>query len=533
MQLSGYPLLMNERNQNDLLAQVKKYHNETYEPIFPTGVRTINKLKTLIVGQYDDEERKVQRQIEIGKLAAQLTSKQCINAQIIDEIDDAIAKVFSQPNGPKIRLRDTQKMAVLIAAENQKNTLLQVNTGEGKTLLIATLAILRAKQNKTVDVITSSPVLAARDVEKMYPLFNAFRIRASHNCEEQLNARKSAYKSQIVYGDMQHFQRDFLLHNFYKKNILGDRTRQCVIVDEVDNMLLDNGTNMLYLSHSVAGMEALMSLFVFLHRVVNVPLHGEEQYTQFDTATIRKQVLADMIGYIDKQSLEKLRPGKKIDVNRVWQKLIEKNIINRDGLLHIQSEKELPENFLQILEAVVTKTFAIQIKDYICITLHRERYIQVPRYLHFFVLRHLDEFIENTKRAMFMCHNNEYVIDVDHKNAGSDLNPRITIIDKNTGVDLTTSQWSEGLHQAVQLKHGCRLSSISLKAIFVSNVGYFKGYQQINGLSGTLGSIEESKTLVALYNADLVRIPTWKPKNFYEHVPLVAAHEALLATKHL
>ncbi|CAF3427659.1 unnamed protein product, partial [Rotaria sp. Silwood2] len=527
MQLSGYPLLMNERNQNDLLSQVKQHHNETYEPIFPSDERTIDKLKTLIVGQHDDEKRKVQRQIQINNHAAQLASKQCKNVQIINEIDVVIEKVFSRPKGPKIHLRHTQKMAVLIAAESEKNTLLQVNTGEGKTLLIATLAILRAKQNKTVDIITSSPVLAGRDVEKMKPLFNHFRITASHNCEEQLDPRKLAYKSQIVYGDMQHFQRDFLLHNFYKKNILGDRKRECVIVDEVDNMLLDNGNNMLYLSHNVAGMETLVSLFVFLHRTINVPLHGKEQYNQFENATIRKQVLADMFGYIDKQSLEKMHPDTKIGVSRVWQKLIEINTIDRDGLLCIQSEEELPKDFLQTLETVVSEIFAIKVKDYICTILHRERHIQVPRYLHSFVLRHLGVFIEHTKRAMFMRHNDEYVVDVDHKNASSDLSPRITIIDKNTGVDLTTSQWSEGLHQAIQLKHGCRLSPISLKAIFVSNVGFFKGYERINGLSGTLGSVEESKSLVALYEADLVRIPTWKPKNFYEHVPLVAANESL------
>ena len=526
-QHSGYPLLMNERNQNDLLGQVKQHHNETYEPIFPTGERTIDKLKTLIVGQHDDNKRKGERRTEIINLAAQLASKQNKNVQIINQIDAVIANIFQKAKGPKISLRDTQKMAVLIAAESEANTLLQVNTGEGKTLLIATLAILRAKQNKKVDVITSSPVLAARDVEKMQPLFKAFNITASHNCEEQINARKSAYKSQIVYGDMQHFQRDFLLHNFYKKNIFGDRKRECVIVDEVDNMLLDNGNNMLYLSHTVAGMESLMSLFVFLHRAVNVPLHGEEQNTQFDTATIRKQVLADMVGCVDKQSLEKLYPDTKTGVNRVWQKLIETNVIDRDGLLRIQSEKELPTNFLQTLETIVAKNIAVQVKFYICVILHRERHIEVPRYLHSFVLNHLDTFIENTKRAMFMHHNDEYVIDVDHKNTSSDLNPRVTIIDKNTGVDLTTSQWSEGLHQAVQLKHGCRLSPVSLKAIFVSNVGYFKGYEHINGLSGTLGSIEESKLLDGLYKADLVRIPTWKPKNFYEHVPVVAANEPL------
>jgi preprotein translocase subunit SecA len=268
-QLSGYPLLMNERNQNDLLAQVKRHHNPIYEPIFPTGERRVDTLKTLIVGQHDDNVSKILRQATIAALATELTLRRNTNVKIIEEIDAVIEKVLSKPNGPRIRLRDTQNMTVLTAAESKKNILLQVNTGEGKTLLIAALAILRAKQNRTVDVITSSPVLAARDVEKMQPLFKAFRLTASHNCDEDLDRRKLAYKSQIVYGDMQHFQRDFLLHQFYKKNILGDRKRQCVIVDEVDNMLLDNGNNMLYLSHNIADMETLVSLFVFLHRAVS------------------------------------------------------------------------------------------------------------------------------------------------------------------------------------------------------------------------------------------------------------------------
>jgi preprotein translocase subunit SecA len=142
-------------------------------------------------------------------------------------------------------------------------------------------------------------------------------------------------------------------------------------------------------------------------------MYGSEESAQFDSATIRKQVLDDVFGCVDKAILEKLHPDMRVDVNRVWQKLIETNVIDREGLLRVQSEKELPEQFVSKLATVV------------------------------------------------------------------------------------------------------------------SNVGYFKGYECINGLSGTLGSVEESKSLVALYDADLVRIPTWKPKNFYEHVPLVAANEAV------
>ncbi|KAE9546045.1 hypothetical protein FO519_010743, partial [Halicephalobus sp. NKZ332] len=64
-----------------------------------------------------------------------------------------------------------------------------------------------------------------------------------------------------------------------------------------------------------------------------------------------------------------------------------------------------------------------------------------------------------------------------------------------------------------------------MKAVFTSNVFYLKGYSKINGLSGTLGSIEESRTLKELYNTDLIKIPTFQAKKFYEHVPVIAKTE--------
>lgn len=153
---------------------------------------------------------------------------------------------------------------------------------------------------------------------------------------------------------------------------------------------------------------------------------------------------------------------------------------------------------------------------------NRRQEIGIPGYLKPFVIRHLDEFIKNAKQGLFLKHNDEYVVDLDHTGRSTDLHPVITIIDKGTGTDLSTSQWSEGLHQFVQLKHGCRLTPFSLKAVFISNVSYLKGYRRLNGFSGTLGSVEENNSLVELYNADMVKIPTWKPKMFNEKVPILS-----------
>lgn len=380
----------------------------------------------------------------------------------------------------KIRLRPTQQMAVLYAVENDKNLLEQVNTGEGKSYIIAAIAIIRCKlKYKHVDIITSSPVLAQRDAEEMQSLYAKFELTAGHNCDEDLEKRKKAYESDIVYGDIGRFQRDYLLHTFYKKNILGDRTRDAVIVDEVDNMLLDNGNNMLYLSHNVVGLNLLDSLLVFIHKQICLPIFNgaktdiESMRAQFNDKKIKQAVLTDIYGQITFEDFMKLKTHQMTEKNvkEQFNKLIQNNFIDADGYLKIYHVDQLSQ--LDVLFPN-DSIFLIRLKNTLLIVLGRQREIDIPKCLHNFVKLHLDEFIRNSKNAMFMKHDHEYVVDIDHTRTIGSIEPRITIIDQNTGADLATSQWSEGLHQFLQIKHGCRMSPISLKAVFVSNVAYLK-----------------------------------------------------------
>ena len=74
-------------------------------------------------------------------------------------------------------------------------------------------------------------------------------------------------------------------------------------------------------------------------------------------------------------------------------------------------------------------------------------------------------------------------------------------MDKETGVEQAQMTWSDGLHQFLQLKHTLKLSPISLKAIFMSNICYFNQYKgKLLGLTGTLGSESESQLLQQVFN---------------------------------
>ena len=97
----------------------------------------------------------------------------------------------------------------------------------------------------TVDILTSSEVLAERDAEESKPMFEIFDINVSCNCDEEANAnekvRKERYeKNSVIYGEIGHFQRDILLTKYYEKDI-RKQLAKCLIVDEVDSMC--NGHN--------------------------------------------------------------------------------------------------------------------------------------------------------------------------------------------------------------------------------------------------------------------------------------------------
>ena len=213
--------------------------------------------------------------------------------------DRAVQLVFPRKaDGQPFRLLDTQRVAIMMLLTSKS----QISTG-GNSLIFAGLAIYRAITGHKMDVITSNNLLAIRDSTEsaskggLCDLYAVFDVSVDNNCSQLVDDRPKAYDSPVVYGELTHFQRDFLLHEFYGRNIRGDRDiPSCyVIVDEVDCMLLDRGNNMLHLSRDIPGMEMLESLYVFVWEKICIFTNSLDK--------IKSAVLYDLYGVINKNEL--------------------------------------------------------------------------------------------------------------------------------------------------------------------------------------------------------------------------------------
>lgn len=133
---------------------------------------------------------------------------------------------------------DVQLIAAL-ALHDRK--LVEMQTGEGKTLAAVLPASLRAFLGRGVHVLTFNDYLAARDAEWMGPIYRFLGLTVGH-IEQGMSsvARREAYACDVTYATAKEagfdFLRDGLCHD--PENIV-QRGFHFAIIDEADSILID------------------------------------------------------------------------------------------------------------------------------------------------------------------------------------------------------------------------------------------------------------------------------------------------------
>ena len=85
----------------------------------------------------------------------------------------------------------------------------------------------------------------------------------------------------------------------------------------------------------------------------------------------------------------------------------------------------------------------------------------------------------------------------------------VIIVDEFTGRLMFGRRYNEGLHQAIEAKEGVEVQSENRTLATITFQNYFRMYNKLSGMTGT--ALTEEEEFAAIYNLDVVEIPTNKP----------------------
>ena len=100
----------------------------------------------------------------------------------------------------------------------------------------------------------------------------------------------------------------------------------------------------------------------------------------------------------------------------------------------------------------------------------------------------------------------------------------IIIVDEFTGRLMYGRRYNEGLHQAIEAKEGVTVASESKTLATVTFQNFFRLYDKLSGMTGT--ALTEQEEFEAIYNLDVVEIPTNRPVIRVDHPDVVYKTEA-------
>ncbi|MBI4160219.1 hypothetical protein HY504_03565 [Candidatus Wolfebacteria bacterium] len=172
-----------------------------------------------------------------------------------------------------------------------RGKVVEMRTGEGKTLAAAMPAYLQALSGKGMHVITTNDYLARRDGEWMRRIFDELGVAVGIVVERtDRPARAAEYAKDITYVANQEIGFDYLRDNLViEKNERVLRGFPYAIIDEVDSILIDEARTSLIISEAVKG-EQSRAMPAFLDTVNKlVPNEDYEIDLRFKTVFLTPQ----------------------------------------------------------------------------------------------------------------------------------------------------------------------------------------------------------------------------------------------------
>lgn len=365
------------------------------------------------------------------------------------KLDKLIPEAFGLACAAIRRIHGFQPFDVQLAAGIVMHFggLVELATGEGKTLSAVGPAYLNALLGKGVHVTTVNDYLAKRDAEEMGPVFRLLGL--SVGCIQQKmedNLRSEQYRSDLTYGTASEFGFDFLRDRLKVRGgqatmapfwapwfgAVGpadprvQRGLHYAIVDEADSIFVDEARTPLIIANPTR------------------------------LATNEEQIVY------------------------LWADKVARDM-KRDEHFRIDLKKDKVE----LLDA----------------GRYLVRYSSMPTGEH---AHAVDKMIEAVERSLHAYHrfsrDHHYMISKDNK---------IVLIDEGTGRPMPDRHWRDGLQQAVEAKEGVPINMQSDHAAQITYQNFYRLYKKLAGMSGTL--MPNFWEMRKVYRRWVTKVPTNRP----------------------
>jgi preprotein translocase subunit SecA len=388
---------------------------------------------------------------------AELKERVAGGASLDDILPEAYAMV-REASRRAIGLRpyDVQIMGGVLLHQGE---VVEMRTGEGKTLVATLPLYLNALSGKGVHLVTVNEYLARRDGGWMGKVFNLLGLSVGVIGPLQFSAlfdpeyvnpgaelederlvhwrpctRLQAYEADITYGISSEFGFDYLRDNMaVRQDQLVQRGLNYAIIDEVDNILIDEARTPLIISGPAARSGKDYVRFAeYVRRLrPNTADEEEEPNGHYD---------------IDEKS-------RSISLTEMGIAEIERRIEEID--------QEAGDNLYD------------------------------PRFYH------LTYYLDNALRAQYL-----FKRDVDYVVQGDE----VVIVDDFTGRLMPGRRYSDGLHEAIEAKEGVNVKRETQTVATITLQNYFRLYDKLAGMTGT--ALTDAEEFDEIYELGVTPLPT-------------------------
>ena len=437
---------------DDELRQMILEYKESIAAETADARAELAELRVEAASAFGDERRRLE--VEVNRAHRQLL-------QLEDELLAEIRpRVFAAVREASVRTTTLRHYDVQLVggALLHQGRVVEMRTGEGKTLVATMPLVLNALTGHGAHLVTPNDYLSKVGTQQMGPIYHFLGLtvsviqnagnggvdkasfmydpdyQASDDRYQHLRpiTRREAYAADITYGTNNEFGFDYLRDNMVRDlRQKVQRELHYAIIDEVDNILIDEARTPLIISGQAEESSELYRKFAQMVKFLKPS--SKESVEDKDLEPDGDYVVDEKtrVVHLTEQGIEKIE--KQLGIDNLYA----------------------PEN------AVMTP------------------------------------YLDNALKAHALFkRDKEYVVQ----------NGEVIIVDEFTGRLMYGRRYSEGLHQAIEAKEGLRVQNESFTWATITFQNFFRMYDKLAGMTGTAAT--EAEEFGKIYDLEVATLPT-------------------------